>query len=435
MTPAPRASARTARPLLAAAALLAAAGVASCGGEDVVERPAHRPISVVYVAGDPEGPWKARTEGLADGVKLAIAERDGLIGERAVSTVVVPIEQRDGNTVSAAIGGGRILRDSRAIAVLGTYSATQLPLAAPQLNGGELSLLQYGTGMRGLTEKEQPGEPGRFEPSGVRYALRAVPADTAVATRIAALSQFKGAQVLPLTDAYEAALAVATSKRVRDAQQAHEASKEDGDDPVFPNDPSLTAPSPEVPDAERLADAIADATGGKVVTDSAGAVGERPAANKPTVVVVDPTEPDPNAAVRSALIKARVSSNVPVLVIDGADRQIMPGAVSRSGDAQFFIRRTIANASTPEAREIRAKEREQFGRDRGDAVVAGYIAAKRILELAANQPDRTIDRVTYAKALTGAAPNDPNLPASAAGDATLGKVELLELRGGRWVAP
>lgn len=432
MTPASRASARGARPIVVAAAVASAVALSACGDE-VVERPAHRPISVVYVAGQPDGPWTARTEGLADGVKLAIAERDGLIGERAVSTVVVPIEQRDGDTVSAAIGGGRILRDSRAIAVLGTYTAPQLALAAPQLNGGELSLLQYGSGLRGLTAAEQPGEPGRYEPSGRRYALRGVPSDAFVAQAIKQrLPQFAGAQVLPLTDAYEAARAAAQVANARKASKAHEESKADGDDPVLPDDPSLTEPSPEVPDATRLADAIADEIAGKVVRVAAGAKGATAAKTKPTIIVVDPTEPNPSAAVRSALIEAPLSDDVPVLVIDAADREIAPGSVSRTGDEQFLLRRTVANANTVKAREIRAKERELFGRDRGDAVVAGYFAAQRILELAANQPERTIDRVTYAKALTGAAPQDPNLPASATGDATLGKVELLEQRGGRW---
>lgn len=367
-------------------------------------------------------------------MKLAIAERDGLIGERAVSTVVVPIEQRDGDTVSAAIGGGRILRDSRAIAVLGTYSAPQLALAAPQLNGGELSLLQYGSGLRGLTEAEQPGEPGRYEPSGRRYALRGVPSDAFVAQGIRQrLPQFRGAQVLAVTRAYDAAREAERAVNARRATKAHEASKADGDDPVLPDDPSLTEPSPEIPDARRLADTIAEGVGG-TVNGQNSVDSPEVSRTKPTVVVIDPTEPDPSAAVRSTLSDAGLASDVPVLVIDGADREIAPGAVARSGDEQFLVRRTVANANTAKAREIRAKERELFGRDRGDAVVAGYFAAQRILELAASQPERTIDRVTYAKALTGAAPQDPNLPASAGGDATLGKVELLEQRGGRWSA-
>ncbi len=401
--------------------------LAACG-EEVVERPAHRPISVIYVAGEPDGPWKARTEGLADGVKLAIAERDGLIGERAVSTVVVPIEQRDGTTVSAAIGGGRILRDSRAIAVLGTYSATQLPLAAPQLNGGELSLLQYGTGMRGLTEVEEPGEPGRFEPSGRRYALRAVPSDVAVGAKIKGIASLDGAQVVPLTSAYEAGLVAAAKLRAKEAQARRDDAIEDGDEPPLPStDPALTNPSPEVPDAERLATTIAAAGTGEVVSVGDAKPGE------PTVIVVDPTEPDVSAAVRAAVREIGIRTSTPLLVVDGADRDVALGSLGsgRSGPS-FLIRRTIANASTGQARSIRAREREAFGRDRGDAVVAGYLAARRVLDLAERQPEKTIDRVTYARALTGPAPQDANLPANAAGDATLGRVELYRPSGGAW---
>ncbi|MBJ7472406.1 MAG: ABC transporter substrate-binding protein [Solirubrobacteraceae bacterium] len=415
-------------PSAALAAFAAAAGLSACGGDDVVERPAHRPISVIYVAGDPEGPWKARTEGLADGVKLAIAERNGLMGERAVSTVVVPIEQRDGTTVSAGIGGGRILRDSRAIAVLGTYSAPQLALAAPQLNGGELSLLQYGSGMRGLTEPEEPGEPERFEPSGVRYALRAVPSDVAVGTRVKGVASLDGAQIVPVTSTYDDSLDAAAGQRAKEAQARREEAQEDGDDPLPSTDPALTNPSAEVPDAQRLAGTIAAEGTGEVVS------AQDAASTKPTVIVVDPTEPDPSAAVLATLREVSLRPSVPLLVIDGADRNIAASAVGsgRTGPT-FQIRRTIANAATGQARSLRARERKTFGRDRGDAVVAGYVAAQRILDLGERQPERTIDRVTFAKALTGPAPQDPNLPANAAGDATLGKVELYRLGGGAWV--
>lgn len=420
---------RAARAAVVGAAALAAAGLASCGGDEVVERPAHRPISVVYVAGEPSGPWQARTEGLADGVKLAIAERDGLIGDRAVSTVVVPIEQRDGNTVSAAIGGGRILRDSRAIAVLGTYSAPQLALAAPQLNGGELSLLQYGTGMMGLIEAEQPGEPGRYQPSGEGFALRGVPSDADVATRLREWlpDDFIGAQVLPITGTYEARLAASAAARAKQAQQRREQAIEDGDEPPLPStDPALTDPSPEVPDARRLANAVARAAGGEVVST------DEVKSSTPLVIITDPTEPDPSAAVRSALNGIRLSGDVPLIVMDGADRRIDAGATAGFGSAQYLVQRTIADATTPKAKELRALERKQFGRDRGDAVVAGYFAARRILDLAASQPERTIDRVTYARALTDAKMDDPNLPSKPTGDATLGTIKLSERRGGRW---
>lgn len=410
---------------LLAGGLLPLLMIAACGDDDVVERPAHRPISVIYVAGEREGPWKGRTEGLADGVKLAIAERDGLIGERAVSTVVVPIEQRDGDTVSAAIGGGRILRDSRAIAVLGTYTAPQLALAAPQLNGGELSLLQYGSGFRGLTATETAGEPGRYEPSGRRYALRGTPSDDFVGQRLRPVRALRGAQVVAVTDAYDDAVAAATAQRAERAAADLADARADGDDPLPSTDPALTAPSVEIPDAERLAARIAEAVGGRVV-DAADVDSSRP-----VVVVTDPTEPDPVGAARRVLRGVTGAA----LVIDGADRPFDAAALRRGDRPTYLIRRTVANASTTEARAIRARERAAFGRDRGDAVVAGYQAARRILELAAAQPDRTIDRVAFATALTGAAPQDPDLPASAAGDATLGQVQLSELRGGRWVKP
>lgn len=366
------------RPAALAVAVSALLGVAGCGGSDVLERPAHRPISVLYVTGDDAGPWGPRTTGLADGVKLAIAERDGLAGERAVSVAVVPTAQRDGDVVSAAIGGGRILRDSRTLAVLAAYSADDLPLAAPQLNGGELPLLQFGSGMIGLTMREAPGEPGRYEPSGGRLALRGVPSDAAVAKTVTGLAQFKGAQVVEGAGTGE--------------------------------------------DVERLAARIATAVGGKIRPGTAAA------GNGPVIFVSGPGSRDRNAEAR-ALLRAR---NAPVLLVDAADRSFAAAGFRGRSAPTFLLRRRLADPTTSEARAIRARERATFGRDGGDAVVAGYRAAKRILNLAARQPDRTIDRTTFAAALVVDRPQDPDYPSDDDGNATLGTPLLSELKNGRW---
>lgn len=415
-----------------AASLIAALCVVTsgCGSDSAsggADRPAHRPVSVVYVTGDERGPWGARTQGLADGVKMAIAERDGLIGERAVSIAVVPTEQRDGDTISAAIGAGRILRDSRTLAVLGTYSAPQLGLSAPQLNGGEISLLQFGSGMRGLTAQELPGEPGRYEPSGARYAVRGVASDDAVADAFAERSELRGADVIAVTDVYEAGLKAAARERASRAQKLRDKAIENGDDDAPSTSPALTDPSPEQADAVRLAGRIAAATDGRVA--ESGAPGRGGTGSTPRIVVVDPTEPDPSAAIREALRGA----GGPVAVIDAADRTIQPSAVRSSGGSPVFtVRRRLADAASERGREIRARERELFGRDRGDAVVAGYLAARRILELAASQPEKTIDRVAYAEALSGPAEDDPDFPVDADGDSLLASATLLERSGNSW---
>ncbi len=406
------------------AALSTSIALGSCG-DDVVERPAHRPISVIYVAGDPTGPWAARTEGLADGVKLAIAERNGLIGERAVSIAVVPTQQRDGTNVSASIGAGRIVRDSRAVAILGAYSAPEAAIAVPQFNGGELAFLQFGSGMAGLTAAEAPGEPARYQPSGKRFELRITPSDALVGKRARETPGLRRAQVVAVTSAYRAQLSEAAAVRAKAAAADLASAKKDGDDLLPSTSPALTNPSPEIPDAERLAARVAEAVQGQVVS----AADVDPA--KPTIIVTDPTEPDPTLAARTVLAKVRGAA----LVVDAADRDFDPAVIGRgrAGRPTFEIRRSIAPASDPLARQLRAREREAFGRDRGAAVVAGYRAAQRILDLGERQPERTIDRVAFATALVAAAPTDQNLPTTATGDAQLGSVGLFQLRAGRWV--
>lgn len=427
---------RARRAALAAWLLTAALSAAGCGGDAAstqTSRPAHRPISIVYVTGNVGGPWGHRTEGLIDGVKLAVAERDGLIGERAVSVAAVPTQQRDGNTVSAAIGAGRILRDSRTLAVLATYSAPQLAIAAPQLNGGELSLLQFGSGMMGLTEPEQPGEPGRYEPSGVRYAIRGVAGDGQVAAQLATRSELRGAQVVAVTGAYQERLRQKARDRAKLAAAARKKALKNGAAEVPGTDPALTNPSPEVPDASRLAAQIAKRVGGTVVEASSAEVPGRSGATAgrtPRIVVTDSTEPSPSTAARTAL---RGASGA-VAVVDAADRPIDPSVTAGASPA-FTVERLLADPTSASARKIRARERAQFGRDRRDAVVAGYRAAVRLLDLAAAQPGRTIDRVAYAKALTAPAPSDPNFPVDAAGQSLLASATLQQRVRSGWQTP
>ncbi len=412
---------------LTAAGLTVGLTLVACGsGPDSSGRPAHRPISVIYIAGEPTGPWSARTEGLADGVKLAVAERGGIIGERAVSTVVVPVVQRDGTQNTAAIGAGRILRDSRTLAVLGTYSALQLAQAAPQLNAGEVALLQYGSGMDGLTTEDQVRrEPERFEPSGRSFAIRGLPSDRAIADAVAGLPGTRRITVGVSDSAARRAAGQDAVKANAEAQRAYDRAVADG--LTGKNLPSRAAPnvtsvfSSNDNDAARLATAIQQRTGGTIAPPSE--------ARGAQVLVIGADQPDPVAEARAAARRGRG----PLIVIDTADRAIPASAVAGHDGPVYRVRRVLDDANSAEAQRIRARERALFGRDRGDAVVAGYRAARRILALAAAQPEKTIDRVTFATQLTADAPSDRDLPVRAK-QAQLGEVVVERLSGGRWVA-
>lgn len=334
------------------------------GGETVVERDDTRLNLVVYVVGDRTGPWAERTEGLADGAKLAVADRGGFDGERALSVAVVPVEQRDGNDISAAFGAERVIRDSRALVVLGTYSAEEAPLAVPQINGAELPLIQFGSGMAGLTGSERRGEPERFEPSGERLMLRGVAPDTAVADAIAELPAMRGARVV-----------------------------------LVGSDASGTGAGD---DATRLGEQIAKATGGS----TAGGRAQAAAGSGPMVLVTGAASSNPEADLRGALRRARG----PVVIVDAFDRVLPRTLLSgRTGSAWRAIR-TLADDGTKQAGKLRARSAEIFGRDRGDAVVAGYLAVKRSLDVLSVQPGRAINRRVYAEALTVPAPDDAAFP-------------------------
>ncbi len=344
----------------------------------------------MYVVGDPAGPFAERTEGLADGAKLAIAESEGIAGERAISVAVVPPVQRDGEQVSAAVGAGRILRDSRALAVLGTYTAPELALAAPQLNGAETPLINFGSGMQGLLVSEAPGEPGRYQPSGFSLALRGVPSDAQVARAAVNLTRGAGLQI-----------AVARGS----ATPAADADEQPGD-------------------AGRLAAQLARAAEGSPAVVPASKVS---ATSTPTVLVIDPSERRP-ASVSAA---ARRTVRGPLIVVDLADRLLSTRGLRGSTSPTYLVRRQLAPESTPGAAALRAAERRRFGRDRGDAVIAGYRATQRLLALVRAQPERTVNRATYAKALVSDAPASTGFPVST-GQSELARVQVLQLRGTRW---
>lgn len=367
--------------LVAAALSLLSAG---CGAS-LATKPAHRPISVVYVVGDLAGPYADRTEGLADGAKLAIAESDGIAGERAISVAVVPPVQRDGEVASAAIGAERVVRDSRTLAVLGTYTAPELALAAPQLNAAETPLVSFSSGMQGLLASEAPGEPGRYEPSGLSLALRGVPSDRVVARA-----------ALDLTGGANTRVVLSTGAR---------AATERGD-------------------AERLAGQLTRAAEGRPVV-----IPESQATTSalPTVLVIDPSQRRPIRALRSVAAKARG----PLIVIDLADRELSTRGLAGRAAPTFLVRRQLADPATASARELRRREERQFGRDRGDAVVAGYRATVRLLELVRAQPERTVNRASYAKALVADASPKTGFPVSAR-QSQLARVQIFQLRGADW---
>lgn len=370
------------RPLAAAAALIAALmTTAGCfGGDSVVEREDRRLNFTVYVTGDSAGPWAARTEGLADGAKLAISSQDGLVGdERAISVAVVPVEQRDGNEVSAAFGAERVVRDSRGLAVLGVYSAADLPLTAPQINAAEIALVQFGSGMTGLTAQERRGEPGRFEPSGERLAIRGVASDSAVGQAIARQGALAGARVVLVGSAADG----------RDAGE----------------------------DALRLANQIARAVGGTV---AGGASNAARAGNGAKIFVTGSASEEPASDLRAALRDARG----PVAIVDAFDRTLPRNLISRRERAAWRVTRRLADTGSDEARRIRARSRSVFGRDHGDSLVAGYLATKRVLAVLGAQPGRTINRFVYAQSLVAPAPQDPVFPVGASGDSQLAGVSV-----------
>ena len=174
--------------LIRATALLVALAavlllLAGCGSN---ANPAHRPISMIYVTGPTTGPLASRTNAVADGAKLAVADAHGLAGGRSIGVAVVPAEQRQGTspTPDPSIAAERVLRDSRTLVALAVLPSADTYDAAPLYNENEIPFIQFGSGMTGLTKRDLPDEPDRYESTGSSTAYRVEASDELIAAKL-----------------------------------------------------------------------------------------------------------------------------------------------------------------------------------------------------------------------------------------------------------
>ncbi len=310
--------------------------------------------------------------------------------ERAISVAVVPPVQRDGEQVSAAVGAGRILRDSRTLAVLGTYTAPELALAAPQLNGAETRSSTSAAACRACWPARRPRARPLRALGPVSLALRGVPSDAQVARAAVNLTGGAGLQIAVARGASAPA----------------------------------SGGSDQPGDADRLAAQLERAAEGAPLVVPAAKV---TATATPTVLVIDPSERRP----ASLAAQARRTVRGTLIVVDLADRLLSTRGLRGTAAPTYLVRRQLAPESASGAAALRRAELQQFGRDRGDAVIAGYRATKRLLALVREQPERTINRATYAQALVADTPASTGFPVST-GQSQLARVQVLELRGTRW---
>jgi branched-chain amino acid transport system substrate-binding protein len=128
------------------------------------------------------GSANAQTTTIVNGIKMAIAETGGKVGD-------FTIEYEDWDDASAKKGdwdpeveasnASKASADPDILFYIGTYNSGAAKIAMPILNQANLTMISPANTYTGLTKpgKGEPGEPGMYRPTGKTTYFRVVPAD------------------------------------------------------------------------------------------------------------------------------------------------------------------------------------------------------------------------------------------------------------------
>jgi len=171
------------RPRLAATlATVVALGLTACGRADEETGDTGSTTLTVYASLPLQGPAGPESVAVANGVRLALREAGGIVGDLVVKLVVL-----DGSTPTAgrwdpdqtADNARAAVRDRTAIAYLGDGPSGATAISLPILNAAGVLQVSPTSGYQGLTgtQDAEEGEPERYYPSGRRTFARPVPGD------------------------------------------------------------------------------------------------------------------------------------------------------------------------------------------------------------------------------------------------------------------
>lgn len=187
------------RPATRVTALLTCLGslvaLAGCGAAEAA------PQNVTVYASFPlQGAQRTLSEGIVNGVRLALDQADNRAGEFTVTLRVLDdstaeVGRWDPGQTSA--NARQAAGDPSAVAYLGEFNSGASAISIPILNQSGLAQVSPGNTAVGLTTAEagaEPGEPDRYYPSGERTFLRVVPRDSVQGAALASLMQQQSCQ-------------------------------------------------------------------------------------------------------------------------------------------------------------------------------------------------------------------------------------------------
>ncbi|HEU4658987.1 MAG TPA: ABC transporter substrate-binding protein [Capillimicrobium sp.] len=209
--------------LRALTCVLAAVALAGCGGSDADEAEAPPgDVLVVYTALPLGGPGAERARDILAGERLALAQARGRAGPfeirlRPLDDAAPEEGWEPGPTVDAARAAAA---DPATIAYLGDVDAGATALSLPTTNALGILQVSPATTYDGFTggPSSTPGEPDKYQPSGMPTFGRIAPADSVQAEEIVALLADRGCRrlaVLSAPNAFDASLAELVEEAAR----------------------------------------------------------------------------------------------------------------------------------------------------------------------------------------------------------------------------
>ncbi|MFM7135443.1 MAG: branched-chain amino acid ABC transporter substrate-binding protein, partial [Planctomycetota bacterium] len=162
---------RTTTRLLAVLATLAAAATASAQS------------TVKIVSSLPRtGSANAQTTSMVNGIKMAIAERGGKIGDVALSYEDwddASPQRGNWDPAVEAANADKAIADAAVVAYIGTYNSGASKISMPKLNSAGIVMVSPGNTYPGLTKPGfgEANEPAVYRPSGKINYFRVVPTD------------------------------------------------------------------------------------------------------------------------------------------------------------------------------------------------------------------------------------------------------------------
>jgi branched-chain amino acid transport system substrate-binding protein len=163
-------------------------GAAACGDDDDDgggggAQPEGGGTLNVYSSLPLQGASRPQSEGVVEGMQLALKQRGGKCGD-----FTIKYESLDDSTASAgkweagqtSANARKVAQDDSAIAYLGEFNSGASAISIPITNEAGILHVSPANTAVGLTKElgAEPGEPDKYYPTGERHYGRVVPADT-----------------------------------------------------------------------------------------------------------------------------------------------------------------------------------------------------------------------------------------------------------------